>query len=261
MTSLNLSASAKNDIQALVEHIQINPRELDELARGAGGSNEAAWRRFLKGAYNHPITWWVGIFQLQMQMGVWGHRHRAVASTRASVLWQITQPLRNEVTGLASGKDAPILYAIVRYYLKHRKADIAGRLAGGAFTNYASMGGRLGNKGLSKAGTKGTAIKVTAAFTNFGIASYGAAITAVGEGHNSLEAVIQSILIGHTEHLPTNYRGASDVAPTQEELELLEKVESAVSEVMSLSQAQPAPVPIKEFCARPENVDLRGICK
>jgi hypothetical protein len=261
MTSLNLSIAAKNDIQPLVEYIQMNPKELDELTKNVAGGNEAAWRRFLKGAYNHPITWWAGIFQLQMQMGVWGYKPRAFASTRASVLWQLTQPLRNEASGLVSGKDAPMLSAIVRYYLKHRKADIVGRLAGGAFTNYASTGGRLGNKGLSKAGRAGTAIKVTAAFTNFGIASYGAAITAVSEGHNSLEAIIQSILIGHTEHLPTNYRSGSDVAPTQEELELLDKVETAVSEVMSLSQVQPAPVPIKEFCARPENIDLKGVCR
>lgn len=48
--------------------------------------NEAAWYRFVKGTYNHPITWWVGIFQLQMQMGIWGSCHRAVASTRASIV-------------------------------------------------------------------------------------------------------------------------------------------------------------------------------
>ncbi len=261
MASLNLNAAEKNDIQALVEHIQINPRELDEFTKSVEGRTEAAWRRFLKGAYNHPITWWIGIFQLQMQMGVWGHQHRSVASTRASVLWQLTQPLRNEASGLLSGGDAPILHAIVRYYLKHRKADIVGRLAGGAFTNYASTGGRLGNRGLSKAGKAGTAIKATAAFTNFGIASYGAAIKAVGEGHNSLEAIIQSILIGHVEQLPAGYSSGSNVAPTQEELELLDKVETAVSEVMSLSQVQPAPVPIKEFCSRPENINLTSICR
>jgi hypothetical protein len=167
MTSLNLSVTEKNHIQALVEYIQTNPRELDQFTKGVAGGTEAAWRRFLKGTYNHPITWWVGIFQLQMQVGVWGHHHRSVASTRASVLWQLTQPLRNEAAGLVSGRDAPMLYAIVRYYLKHRKADIVGRLAGGAFTNYASTGGRLGNKSLSKAGTKGTAIKVTVAFYQF----------------------------------------------------------------------------------------------
>jgi hypothetical protein len=83
----------------------------------------------------------------------------------------------------------------------------------------------------------------------------------LAEGHNSLEAIIQSILIGRAEQLPAGWRSMTGDAPTQEELELIDTVETAVSEVMSLSQVQPAAVPIKEFCSRPENINLTGVCR
>lgn len=262
MSSINFGIKEKNDVQAFVENLQANPRELTGFTMTFAHGNEAAWHRFLKGAYNHPITWWIGIFQLQMQMGIWGHQHRSVASTRASVLWQISEPLRNEASGLLHGGDMPMLSAIIRYNMKYRKADIAGRLAGGTFTNYASTGGRLGNKILAKAG-KATRISVKGIrmFTNFGFASYGAAIKALAQGHKTLEAIIQSILTGRPEHLPANYRSDSETALTQEEQELLEKLEMALSEVMSLSQVAPDPIPIKEFCSRPENINLKGVCR
>lgn len=153
------------------------------------------------------------------------------------------------------GKPAPLLSGIVRYNLKYRKADIAGRLVGGQFTNYASMGGRFGNKRLPKN------VKLPVGAANFIIASYGAAIKAVVEGHRNAEAVIQSILTGRPEHLPNNYGGDSNAPLTQEEDQLRENLESALSEVMSLTQVAPGPVPINEFCSRPENINLKGVCK
>ena len=136
-------------------------------------------------------------------MGIWGHHRKAVASTRANVLWQTTQPLRSEVGKMLQGEPSPLLSSIVRYNLKYRKADIAGRLVGGQFTNYASMGGRFGNKRLPKG------VKLPVGAANFIIASYGAAIKAVVEGHRKAEAVIQSILTGSPEHLPDSYRSGS----------------------------------------------------
>lgn len=256
MSSLHLSFIEKDDVQSFVETLQkAEPGELTGFAMTFAHGNEAAWYRFIMGAYNHPITWWIGIFQLQMQMGVWGHYHRSVANARASVLWQLSEPLRDEVSGLLKGEDMPMLSAIVRYNLKYRKADFAGRLIGGAFTNYASTGGHFGNKRLSKAG-KGVRMA-----TNFGIASYGAAIKAVAEGHKTIEAVIQSILTGHPEHLPDNYRNDNGAAVSNEEVQLLENLKSALSELMSLTQVTPGPIPIKEFCSRPENINLKGVCR
>lgn len=262
MPPLYLSVAEKKDAQTLVESLQkAGPGDLSRFTMTFLHGNEAAWYRFIKGTYNHPITWWIGIFQLQMQMGIWGPRLRSAASARASTLWQISAPLRDEAQGRIKGDNAPLLSAIVRYNLKHRKADIIGRLLGGTFTNYASTGGRLGRKHLANAGKTGTVIKVTAAFTNFGIASYGAAIKAVGEGAKTVEAVIQSILTGRAEHLPQNYRSHSDAPASNEEGALLENLEAALAETMALTQAIPGPVPIKEFCARPENINLKGLCK
>lgn len=262
MSSLYLSSTEKDDVQIFVENLQADSRTLDGFSTTFMHGNEAAWYRFIKGTYNHPLTWWIGIFQLLIQMGVWGHRHQAAASMRANHLWQISEPLRQEVENGLKGQDVPLLSAIVRYNLKHRKSDIAGRLLGGAFTNYATTGGRLGNKALANAGKAARrTIKVTAAFTNFGIASYGAAIKALAQGHKSLEAIIQSVLTGRPEHLPAGYRSDNGAAHTTDEQKLLENLEAALSEVMSLTQATSGPVPIKEFCSRPENIDLKGVCR
>ena len=227
MPSLNLNLTEKNDVQIFVENLKADPRKLNGFSTTFAHGNEAAWYRFVKGTYNHPITWWIGIFQLQMQLGIWGHHRRAAASARANVLWQISSPLRDEVVGMVHGKSAPLLSAIVRYNLKHRKADIIGRFIGGAFTNYASMGGRLGNKHLPKTA------KHIGTVTNLGIASYGAAIKAVGMGPKTLEAVIQSVLTGRPEHLPSGYPSNSDAPISKDESEVLQNVESVLSDVVS----------------------------
>lgn len=75
--------------------------------------------------------------------------------------------------------------------------------------------------------------------TSLGIASYGAAVKAAGKGHKTIEAVIQSVLTGQLEHLPDNYRSDSGAPLTEEERELLENIESALSELMSLTVAFP----------------------
>lgn len=77
MSALSLNASEKQDIQHFVESLQkVEQTEKERFLANFAGSNEAAWRRFIKGGYNHPITWWIGIFQLQMQMGMRGHGHK-----------------------------------------------------------------------------------------------------------------------------------------------------------------------------------------
>lgn len=256
MASLNLNSSEKADVQQFVESFQkIEQAEKDRFVASFAGDQEASWLRFVKGGYNHPITWWIGIFQLQMQMGMWGHSHQGSASIRANKLWRITQPLRDEITGKLNGGKTPILSDIVRYNFKYRKADIAGRLLGGKFTNYASTGGQLGNKNLPRSG------KIAVAVTNFGIASYGAGIKAIAQGHNSLDAVIQSILTGQPDSLPHGYNKLVHHTISNQEIELMGQLELGVSEVMTLSRIEPAPVPIKEFCSKPENINLKGICK
>lgn len=39
------------------------------------------------------------------------------------------------------------------------------------------------------------------------------------------------------------------------------RAEDSLIETNALTKLSPAPVPISEFCLRPENLDLKGLCK
>jgi len=256
MSGLNLNNTDKQDIQKFFNNIQgLKKREVDTFKTQFAYGNQAAWHRFIVGAYNHPLTWWIGIIQLQMQMGLWGYQYKAMASIRANLLSQITAPLRDEVKNAVQGESAPIISAIVKYNLKHHKADILGRLAGGAFTNYASTGGRFGNKRLPQS------MKHVRTVTNLGLASYGAAIKAVVKGQRSIEAVIQSILTGRPEQLPGNLQDLNGMPLTEEEEKYQQALETAILEISRLTKISPGPIPTKEFCLKEENVNLKGICR
>jgi len=140
--------------------------------------------------------------------------------------------------------------------LKNRKADLLGRFAGGMFTSYVTKGG--GVKKLRQITKKS---KIPIPFANYVIASYGSAIKALINGHDTLEEIAQSVLTGDASHLPKNFNSDNGEKLSQEEQEILEEVESAFSGMMSLSTVKPPPVPIKEFCSRPENIDLKGLCR
>ncbi len=256
MTSLNLNIVEKRDIQIFLGNIQNSKQhEINNFAINFARGNETAWHRFIKGAYNHPITWWIGIIQLQMQMGIWGFQEKSRAQTRASLLWQVSKPIRDELAGLAGDNSTPILEAFVKYNLKHRKADIIGRFTGGIFTNYASTGGRFGNKRLPSNAKKVRTI------TNLGIASYGAAIKAIAQGMNTYQAVIQSILTGRPEQISIEIQTSIQNSLSSEEIDLLGSITVSVSEAFPLAQMSPPPVPVKEFCLRPENINLKEICR
>lgn len=256
MSSVAIGHSEKQDIQKFFENLQhAHTKETQAFAISFAQGNEASWRRFIKGAYNHPITWWVGIFQLQMQMGVWGHNHRSAASVRANKLWQISKPLRDEAYGGIQGENTPMLSAIVRFNLEHRKADIMGRLTGGQFTNYAIRGGRLGSKQLSISSKAGVAM------TNAGIAGYGAAIKALVEGHTTLDSIVQAILTGKPETLPDTYLFDRTTPLTSEESAIVQTAGAILHEVIKLTRAAPNSTSIKDFCSRPGNLNLKGLCK
>lgn len=196
MTNIKLDIQGKRDAQIFVENLQsAGPVEVDKLISSYKLGNEPAWRRFIKGAYNHPITWWIGLLQLQMQLGMWGHTRKAQAQFAANQLAQTLNFAKDNAS-------KEILYRVVVYNLKHRKADVLGRFAGGAFTNYASTGGKAGNKKLPKNG------KRTISITNFVLASYGASIKSVATGHKKIEHVVQSILTGGPNG-PTPYPNIS----------------------------------------------------
>ncbi len=71
MNYLNINISEKRDIETVLKNIQSSQsHEFTHFTINFARGNEAAWSRSLKGTYNYPITWWVGVFQLQTQMGV-----------------------------------------------------------------------------------------------------------------------------------------------------------------------------------------------
>ena len=81
------------------------------------------------------------------------------------------------------------------------------------------------------------------------------------KGQHKLEAIIQSILTGRPELLPKMIKELRDLHLTEEEEKYQAMIESALLEIARLSQVSPGPIPIKEFCQRKENMNLKGICK
>lgn len=95
--------------------------------------------------------------------------------------------------------------------------------------------------------------------TNLSLASYGACVRSVGKGHKKPENIINSILTGNP-NAPIPYP-RNGQKPTKEQEELLEKVNSALNEMSRLSNVTATPTPISTFCLKPENKDLKGLCK
>ncbi|PCM44228.1 hypothetical protein CPA50_12000 [Marinobacter sp. ANT_B65] len=143
----------------------------------------------------------------------------------------------------------------VRFNLKYRKADIAGRLHGGVFTNFASTGGRLGKL----AGAK-TRIPVSA--TNLMLATFGAAIQSIAEGLETPDHIVNAAISGKVQKLPEGYRSLAHASPNDGKvLQLTNAVAAGLHGVSAVNNIAPGPVPISEFCSRPENIKLRGLCQ
>lgn len=228
------------------------PRQREDFARRFTDGQHPAWRRYIDGIYNHPKTWWIGIIQTQMVLGVWGARRKAEASIRqaalAQVLHQLTAPENREQS------DTLIIEA-VRFNLQYRKADIIGRFHGGLFTNYASMGGRRG------AAATGRGLKWAGRITNLTVASFAAAIGAIAANRKTAEDILNAIITGKTEALPARYNALAQQASAESTGEIEHIVLGEVHGVDALNRVSPSPVPIREFCGRPENVDLTSICR
>jgi hypothetical protein len=247
MERVIVDTKSKKEVERLIEILsEADERDaekfLDEFSKGAG----PGWHRFLKGAYNQPITWWIGIIQLQMQLGMWGPKRKSQSQLVANQLGQALRVIKEN-----AGQET--LLKALKYNLKYKKADILGRFSGGVFTNYASKGGRVGGQKVNA--NVGRAINLS----NFVLASYGACIKAVGTGHKKSEHIIQSVLTGHPNG-PVPYPN-SYVKLSKEERELLIKAEQGLNEMSRLSDLSSSPTPISDFCERPENINIKGLCK
>lgn len=247
MERVIVDAKSKKEVENLIQNLsEADEKEaekfLDQFNRGAG----PAWHRFLKGAYNQPITWWIGIIQLQMQLGMWGPKRKSQSQVVANQLGQALRVIKEN-----AGQET--LLKALKYNLKYKKADILGRFAGGVFTNYASKGGRAGGQKINA--NVGRAINLS----NFVLASYGACIKAVGTGHKRPEHIIQSVLTGRPNG-PVPYPNAGTKL-SSDERDLLIKAEQGLNEMSRLSNLSSSPTPIADFCERPENINIKGLCK
>lgn len=135
LVTINLAAADRESIQSATEALQdVGNDQLKLFVQQLLQGNEGVIRRFAKGAYNHPISWWVGVFHLQMQKGMWGARYQASANMRGSILTQVLRPVRSELKRASGDEDTLLLSRAVKYNLKYKKADIAGRFTGGQYT-------------------------------------------------------------------------------------------------------------------------------
>lgn len=50
-------------------------------------------------------------------------------------------------------------------------------------------------------------------------------------------------------------------ASYEKESEIYDKAGYTLTEMSALTTLSPSPVPTSEFCLRPENMDLKGLCK
>lgn len=247
----SLSLSDKNSVESFLSNVQ-QASDSSQFADMFTNEQAPGWQRYFTGIYNHPKTWWIGIIQIQMVTGMWGERQKARAMLRQQALAKILNQLIAEENREQS---LELISRAVRFNLKYRKADIAGRIHGGIFTNFASTGGRLGK-------LVGPKVKIPVSVTNLMLATFGASIQSIAENFDTAEHIIDSMITGKAQDLPEGYRSLSTVAPNDPQVpELTDAVRTGLSGVSALNDISPAPIPISEFCARPENIDLKGLCK
>lgn len=238
--------------------------ELSDFALKFTHSDEPSWWRFAAGVKSHPVTWWIGIFQLQMQVGIWGRERQAIASSRADLLMRPLKAIY-QAASTASPTDAQIDFAadtalsaigrVINFNLAHRKADLVGRAVGGVFTGYASAGGRMGS-GRTASFTS----KAARGATNLVLASYGAAIRSVGLGYTQIDEITHSILTGNMPPLPAEAR-TMHIPLDAEGAEAAVALGQLTPSLIHLASKQQGPVPIAKFCSRPENAHLKGVCR
>lgn len=135
---------------------------------------------------SHPKTWWIGIIQIQMVSGIWGNRNKARAMLRQQALGRALGQLLAEEN---QSESIELIRLAVRFNLKHCKADIAGRLHGWFFTNFASTGGRLGK-------LAGAKTKLPVIATNLMFSTFGATIQSVAEGLETPDHIVNAAISG-----------------------------------------------------------------
>lgn len=104
---LQLRSPEREAIQQTLEALQDAPKEdMDEFLRYILNGRQNALQLFLKGAYDNPKTWWIGVFAVQMQTGLFGTRLQRMAASNAGVLNSLLAPVTADLKSMATGGDS-----------------------------------------------------------------------------------------------------------------------------------------------------------
>lgn len=253
----------RDAVQQTLESLQNAPKDdVDDFMRYILNGNRNALQSFIKGAVDNPKTWWIGLFTLQMQAGLLGNRLQRMSQSNAGVLRTILAPLWDDAKGTLVSEDSTIISNVVRYAFKYHRSMLAGRLAGGGFTTFATTGGLYGRRQLGRLKRPARySIGVGVFVTNVSLASYGAGIMAVGLGRSKIRDVLFSILTGSDVQIPPHFELLlGETSATAEEMEQIEWLREILVEINKLVQVGSGPIPIQEFCSKPENIDFKAIC-
>lgn len=215
-------------------------------------ADEAMWFRYSQAMANFPKTWWIGLIQMQMIAGLWGQEHQASAALRQNDLRKILAEAFADLD-----RTWEVMSESAKYVLEHHKADVLGRLHGGVFTNFALKGGK-GSRSLP------TGVSVAATTMHFSIATFGAAIWAIGSELKKHDDLLHSILLGRPLPYPKKRPDVktNHIMVDQQQIDRLASTTYLqLSAVRELNEIEPPPLSVKQFCTRPENIDLRGLCR
>lgn len=256
MSEMNLGLDDKQRVQRLIEQLaEDDPEQAQRLLREAANRQAPIWRRYIDAGVHQPITWWMGIIQVLMILGTFGHKHQMNAQIRQSLLSQVLARGGQAAENATFPDD---LIRIVTYIVQHRTPELAGRLTGSAFTNYASGGGRVGIR--ARKATKTKLLTVPQRATNFAVASFGSLIAQVQQGLVVPDDIVLAVLTGNTGTVPKDMhqhlspKARQEIDRVNREFDYLH----SLAIIQALNDIHAKPVPMADFCADPANVTLRG---
>ena len=254
MSEPDLSHVDRARVQRLLEEIQSeDPVEAGRLLRDMTSKDAPIWRRYAGALAGNPITWWIGIIQILMVTGACGRKSQINALVRQNLLSQAL--VRAKRSADADALSGQVRRAVV-YLLRHRKTEIIARFHGGAFVSYTTSGGRYGSRVK-----RPIALKAGSMATNYALASFGVLISTVHKGLVVPDDIVSGVLTGETVHIP-GYVDPNLPPDLQEHMQRLDREFSYLHSLMVIEALNNVsgdkPIPMKEFCARPENLKIGG---
>ncbi|WP_096085409.1 hypothetical protein [Agaribacterium haliotis] len=230
MPVLQLNAQDKREIQDFLQQLtQLSGSARQSFLIHFASTNDATWQQHLRNQ-RRPIYWWIGIVQMQMQMGIWGRAYKACADARAHMLRELCDFLVERELG-DSQLGSPLLLAQLRYNLKHFRHDCM--------------------RGLLASHCQASSMSDSEVENQLAISSYGAAIRCISRGHTSYQAIVQSLINSRPEQAPVWLPQASYAAKPGEEAGLASTLQNAINAAISYSDLRQAPRALYQFCSSP----------